>query len=205
MKASVSIYTYRCFLFNPNTMKRYLTLSLVLSVLFILGCNSDDSIEQAKEQSMQQFEAAGVENMENDALFAAEAASANLLLVQLSDAAVNRGVSPEVKNFAQRAESTHRQMNNELEDVARQANIVLPQTLGNADQEIYDELMEKKGIAFDVAFIRTMREQHKDLLRRYDDIAENGTSMALKQFASKQLPLLRQHEEATERLEEKID
>ncbi|MBC5994944.1 DUF4142 domain-containing protein [Pontibacter cellulosilyticus] len=186
-------------------MKGYLTFGFLLCLLFIVGCNSDDSIEQAKEQSMQQFEAAGVENMENDALFAAEAVSANMLLVQLSDAAVNKGVSPEVKNFAQRAESTHRQMNNELEDVARQTDIVLPQTLGNADQKIYDELMEKEGIAFDVAFIRTMREQHKELLRRYDDIAENGTTMELKQFASRQLPLLRQHEEATERLEEKIE
>ncbi|GAB3194367.1 hypothetical protein GCM10027293_02480 [Pontibacter aydingkolensis] len=154
---------------------------------------------------MQQFEAAGIENMENDALFAAEAASANMLLVQLSDAAINRGVSPEVKNFAQRAENTHRQMNNELEDVAWQTNIVLPQTLGNADQKTFDELMEKEGISFDVEFIRTMLDQHEDLLKRYDDIAENGTSMEVKQYASRQLPVLRQHTDAAQRLKEKID
>ncbi|MFD2513837.1 DUF4142 domain-containing protein [Pontibacter locisalis] len=186
-------------------MKRYILFFAAGVAFFLTGCDSEDSVELAKEQSVQQFEAVGIENMENDALFAAEAASANMLLVQLSEAAINRGVSPEVKNFAQRSENTHRQMNNELQEVASQTNIVLPQTLGKADQETYNDLMEKEGISFDVEFIRIMREQHKDLLRRYDDMAENGNSMEIKQFASRQLPLLRQHEEATERLEEKID
>mgnify|MGYP005750273685 FL=1 len=154
---------------------------------------------------MQQFEAAGVENMENDALFAAEAASANMLLVQLSEAAINRGVSPEVKSFAQRAENTHIQMSNELQEMASQTNLVLPKILGNDDKKIYDELLEKEGIAFDIGFIRTMRDQHRLMLKKHEDIVEHGNSMEVKQYASRQLPLLRQHSEAADRLEEKID
>ncbi|MDX5436752.1 MAG: DUF4142 domain-containing protein [Pontibacter sp.] len=185
-------------------MKNNLVYGLLLC-LFLVGCDSDDSVEQAKELSVQQFEAAGIENMENDALFAAEAASANLLLVQMSEAAINRGVSPEVKSFAQRAENTHMQLNNELQELASQTNLVLPNTLGKHDRKIYDDLLEKEGIAFDVEFIRVMRNQHRELLKRYEDISEHGKSMEVKQFASRQLPLLRQHSEAADRLEEKID
>lgn len=207
MKASASIYTYRCFLFKYFTMERNLAYRFLLGLLLVLlaGCGPGDSIEQATEQSVLQLEAAGIQNMENDALFAAEAASANLLQVQLSEAALNRGVSPEVKSFAQRAEHVHSQMNQELQELASQVNIVLPQTLGSAHQKVYDRVTEKEGIAFDIEYIRTMLEQHEDLLKRYDDIAENGTSMEVKQYASRQLPVLRQHTEAAERLEKKID
>ena len=80
----------------------------------------------------------------------------------------------------------------------------MPQELGSAHQKIYDRVTEKEGISFDIEFIRTMRDLHRDLLKRYDDIAENGTSMEVKQYASKQLPVLRQHSEAADRLNEKI-
>ncbi|MEJ8801323.1 DUF4142 domain-containing protein [Pontibacter sp. H249] len=184
-----------------------LILSLVpAGILFLAtACGPGDSIEQATEQSMQQFEAAGIQNMKNDALFAAEAASANMLQVQLSEVALNKGVSPEVKSFAQRTEHAHTQMGNELQDAARQANIVLPQELGSNHQDIYNRVSEKEGIAFDIEFIRTMLDLHKDLLKRYDDIAENGTSMEVKQYASRQLPVLRQHTEAAERLNDKVE
>lgn len=188
-------------------MMRYIAYSACLSLLLLLqvGCTSNDSIELAAEQSVQQFEAAGVENMENDALFAAEAASANMLQMQLSESALNRGVSPEVKEFAQNAENTHSQMLQELQAMATQANFILPQEMGSAHQKVYSGLMEKEGIAFDIEYIKIMQDQHRTMLDRYDDMAENGVSMEVKQYASKQLPLLRQHTEAAEALKEKID
>ncbi len=186
-------------------MKKIIGLISTGMMLFATACGPGDSIEQATEQSVQQFEAAGIPDMKNDALFAAEATSANMLHVKLSEAALSRGVSPEVKDFAQGMENVHMQMNNELNDLANRVNIVLPQTMGSSDQEVYDELMEKEGIAFDIEFIRTMLNQHEKLLKRYEDMAEHGTNMEVKQYASKQLPLLRKHTEAAEVLKEKVD
>ncbi|WP_299826218.1 DUF4142 domain-containing protein [uncultured Pontibacter sp.] len=180
-------------------------LGLLPVLVLLTACGPGDSIEQATEQSVQQFEAAGIQNMENDALFAAEAASANMLHVQISQAALSSGVSPEVQSFAQRAEGAYKQMNSELQEVANQVNIVLPQTMGAAHQKVYDQVTGKEGISFDIEFIRAMLDQHKNLLKRYEDIAENGTSMEVKQYASRQLPLLRQHTNAAQRLQEKID
>ncbi|WP_439881029.1 DUF4142 domain-containing protein [Pontibacter sp. MBLB2868] len=187
-------------------MKRtILTYLASAALLFATACDSNDSIEIASEKSVQQYEAAGVQNMKNDALFAAEAASSNMLQIQLSEAALERGVSPEVKDFAQEMVKDHRQMMDELQDLASKTQLVLPETLGNAHQKVYTEITDKQGIAFDVAYIREMVDQHKNLLDRYEDISENGNSMELKQFASKQLPIIRQHLEMAERMEEKID
>lgn len=186
-------------------MKRYLSAILGISLLLHVGCSSNDSIKAAAEQSMAQLQQAGVSNMENDALFVAEAASADMLQLQLSEAAIARGVSPEVKTLAQEMQQVHQQMLTELQTLSADANLVLPQTLGNAHQEVYQEVNSKEGIGFDLAYIREVKEQHDDILKRYEDMSENGVSMEVKQYASRQLPLIRQHVERAEALENKIE
>ena len=176
-----------------------------LALLLTTACSSDDSVKQAVDQSLQQFEAAGVQGMENDALFAAEAASASMMEVQLSQAAAEMAVSPEVKQLAQDVERANQQMLNELQEVAMQSNFVLPSTLGSRHHELYEEITASSGIAFDLAYINRLAKQHNELVERYEDIAENGQVMELKQYASKQLPLLRQHQQTVEALEETID
>ena len=187
-------------------MRRSLLIGLAAAALLLTtACSSDDSIEQAVDQSVQQFEAAGVQGMENDAFFAAEAASGSMLEVQLGEAALATAVSPEVKDLAQEIVQTNQQMLNELQQVATQSNFVLPSTLGSRHHEIYQEITAKTGIAFDLAYIERLVDQRNELIQRYEDIAENGQVMELKQFASKQLPLLRRHQQLVEELEEKIE
>ena len=171
----------------------------------LTSCKPDDSIAQAKEQSIQQFNEAGISNMENDALFAAEAASANLLQIELGQAAMEKAVSPEVKQLAEQLANDHRQMQDDLETLASQTHLVLPDALGDVHQEVYDNLTDKSGIGYDLSYISTMEEQHEDMVRRYEDMAENGVSMEVKKYASKQLPLLRQHLEKATVLEDLVN
>ena len=207
MKASVSNYTLQMLsVFNRTTMERYLSIWVLFAGLLCLtaSCNSNDSIKAATEQSIAQLKQAGQQNMENDALFVAESASANMLHLQLSQEAVARGVSPEVKSMAQQMQDAHEQMLTELQDLSAKDNLVLPQTLGNEHQEVYKEVTSKEGIAFDLAYIREVRYLHDKLLDRYEDMAEHGVSMDVKQYASRQLPLIKQHLEQAEALEKKI-
>ncbi|WP_162427949.1 DUF4142 domain-containing protein [Pontibacter pudoricolor] len=187
-------------------MKRFLSIgaTAAIAISLLSGCNSNDSIKAASGQSVAQFEQAGVKNMQNDAIFVAEAASADMLYLQLSKEAITRGVSPEVKEMAQQMQEEHEQMLTELQELGSRGNFVLPQTLGNAHKEIYDEVASKEGIAFDLAYIREVRHLHDELLDRYEDMSKNGVSMEVKQYASRQLPLIRQHLEQAEALEKKI-
>lgn len=184
--------------------KSILTVVTATALLFTTACSSDDSIEQAAEQSVQQFEAEGVEGMRNDALFVAEAASTSLLEVQLGEAALNAAVSPEVRELAQELMQANQQMLNELQQIASQSNFVLPSTLGSRHHEIYQRVTDKTGIAFDLAYVDRLSDEHGEIIERYEDIAKNGQDMALKQYASKQLPLLRRHQQLIEELEDKI-
>ncbi|MDX5480869.1 MAG: DUF4142 domain-containing protein [Hymenobacteraceae bacterium] len=188
-------------------MKRtILTSFTILSLLFATtACGEDDSIEQAVDQTVQQFEAAGVTDMKNDALFAAEATSASMLQVELGEEAVSgMAVSPEVQELAQELVRDHQQMLSELQQMASQSNFVLPSSLGENHQEVYSEVTAKSGLAFDLAYVDRLAGQYKNLIRRYEDIAQHGKSMELKQYASKQLPLLRKHRQLVEDLEDRI-
>jgi putative membrane protein len=186
---------------RKSILKGLAALALSLST----ACSSDDSVKQAVDQSLQQFEAAGVQGMENDALFAAEAASASMMEVQLSQAAAEMAVSPEVKQLAQDIEQANQQMLNELQEIASQNNFVLPSAIGNRHNDIYQEVTSKSGIAFDLAYIDRLARGHHELLERYEDVAQNGKTMDLKQYASKQLPLLSQQQQMIEELQDKID
>ncbi len=187
-------------------MRRFIqTVVSAAALLFVTACGSDDSIQLATDQSVQQFEAEGTQGMRNDALFAAEAASASMLEVQLSQAAQETAVSPEVRDLAQQLQQANQQMLNELQQIAMENNFVLPSTLGTRHHEIYQEITAKSGIAFDIAYVNRLVHEHKELVERYEDMAKNGKTMGLKQYASKQLPLLRQQRQLLEDLEDKID
>lgn len=187
-------------------MRRHiLTGFAALALLLTAACSSNDSIKQAVDQSVQQFEAAGEQGMENDALFAAEAASASMMEVQLSQAAAEMAVSPEVKQLAQDLDQANQQMLNELQDIASQNNFVLPSTIGSRHNDVYREVTSKSGIAFDLAYVNRLAREHDELLERYEDMARNGQVMALKQYASKQLPLLSQQQQTIEELQRKIE
>ncbi|OKL40668.1 DUF4142 domain-containing protein [Pontibacter flavimaris] len=178
----------------------------LLALVFATACGSDDSIKQAADQSVEQFKAAGVqEDMRNDALFAAEAASASMLQVQLGEAAEGKAVSPEVKGLAQEMVTAHQSILNDLRDMAGRGNFVLPSTLGEAHHKVYQEVTDKSGISFDLAYLRRIGDQNKELVERYEDMAKNGQVMELKQYASKQVPLLQQHQQVLERLQESLD
>lgn len=145
-----------------------------------------------------------MQGMKNDALFIAEATSANMLQVQLSDLALENAVSPEVKEMAQEIGQGHRRLMEDLQSTAVQGEFVVPTELGSAHQKVYDEVSSHTGIGFDLAYIKRIREEHDRLLKRYEGMAENAQVMEVKQFASKQLPLLRQHLKQTEALEDRL-
>lgn len=182
-----------------------LNITILLACVLLTSCNSNDSIELAADQSTQQFEAAGVQNMKNDALFVAEAASAAMLQLRLSEAASEKAVSPEVKELAQRMQEDHQRILTDLQDMSGQSMFVLPQELGNSHQKVYDDVTERSGIGFDLSYVKEVNKQHDNLLDRYSDIADNGNDMEVKVFASKQLPLIRQHIELTDKISDQIE
>lgn len=187
-------------------MKTLLARGAVMAILlFSTACSSDDSISLAAEESVQRFEEVGLRDMKNDALFAAEATSASMLQVQLAELASNKAVSPEVKALGRQLGEDHQKVLEDLQNVASsQSNFVLPDSLGAAHQEVYNEVQAKSGLELDLSYIKRTVSQHKDLVQRYQDMADNAKSLEIQQFASKQLPLLKARMQRAETLEDRV-
>ena len=66
------------------------------------------------------------------------------------------------------------------------------------------ELQDKKGRAFDQAYIRMMVNDHDDAVSLFEDAASDARNMDLQAFAAKILPKLKQHFEEAKSLRDSI-
>ncbi|MEX1238574.1 MAG: DUF4142 domain-containing protein [Cyclobacteriaceae bacterium] len=182
-------------------------LYLLMSALMLIGlsCGSndgrDDSTEIAEEQNEETFEK---NKVEEDAEFAVEAADGSMLEVELGTMALTRATSPEVKQFAQKIVDEHTRSNNELKALAQKKNITLPTTMGDDHMRKYENLQEKTGPDFDKEYMDLMVKDHKEDIREFEEQAEDGSDLEIREWASSKLPTLRNHLEEAERVHETV-
>jgi putative membrane protein len=133
------------------------------------------------------------EKRADDRSFVLKAAGAGIAEVKLGELAEKQATSPDVKKFAARMVQDHTQANHELTKIVEGRGIQLPTTLDKKHQEVYDRLSKLTGAEFDQDFMRHMLEDHKDAVALFEAQAKDGQDAALKAFATKTLPTLREH------------
>jgi len=129
----------------------------------------------------------------SDEQFAHNAAQGGMAEVKLGQLAQDRGSSDVVKSFAQRMIAQHSRANDQLKQVAAQANISLPADISAKDQSTYDKLSKLSGSDFDRAYARDMVDDHAADLAEFQKEANAGRSAEIKTFALQSLPMLREH------------
>jgi len=128
-----------------------------------------------------------------DKTFANKAAAGGLAEVELGRLAEKNASSANVKAFGQRMVTDHTQANQELMAIAKQQNLVLPKTPDDATKSKMTSLAAKKGSAFDQAYAADMVQDHQEDVADFEKEATSGQDPALKNFALKYLPVLKQH------------
>ncbi len=125
--------------------------------------------------------------------FARKAAAGGLSEVSLGQLAQQDATSTPVKQFAERMVNDHTQANQELQQIAQQENLTLPTTPDSKDQAEQKRLSGMKGSAFDSAYTKFEVRDHRQDIAEFQREATSGQDPALKAFAQKTLPVLRQH------------
>src|SRR5712691_3372981 len=125
--------------------------------------------------------------------FAMKAAEGNLFEVKLAQLVQQKASSQDVKDLAKKIEQDHSQANQQLQAVARQKNIDLPNDLKGECQETYQAFQQLQGDDFDNAYLLTMIKDHIGAIAMFQKEAKNGTDPDIKQWASQTLPHLRDH------------
>ena len=128
-----------------------------------------------------------------DKSFAMKAAQGGLAEVQDGQLAARKGGSPQVKQFGQRMVTDHTQANDELQQIAQQENLTLPTKPGTTQLAENRRLSGLTGGAFDSEYASYETRDHQQDVAEFRREAQSGKHPALKAFAQKYLPILRQH------------
>ncbi|MGH9583426.1 MAG: DUF4142 domain-containing protein [Bryobacteraceae bacterium] len=129
----------------------------------------------------------------NDKKFLRKAAEGGMAEVALGKLAAEKGSTPAVKQFGEKLVNDHTQANNELKQVAANEKIQIPDSLDAKQQRQVSKLSALSGQKFDKAFLKDQVKDHRKDVREFRNEAQGGSNPAVKQFASKVLPVLEEH------------
>jgi putative membrane protein len=194
-------------------MKRIAMLLVASATAVSLACNtgnrtaSDDSTVGTAGSAVSAGDRAFVEDM----------TIGGMAEVELGRMAMERGASPEVKQFGDMMVKDHSMAGDELKQVAMQHSIPLPAGLDQKHQDLKTTLSNLTGAEFDREYMKAMVDGHEDVVDRLqtrasedrfgDDKGEvkpeqsdNPVEAALNQWAAKALPTVRHHLDEAKRI-----
>jgi putative membrane protein len=130
-----------------------------------------------------------------DKTFADKAAASGVAEVKLSKLAMDKGDSPEVKQFARKMVEDHTKAGVELKQIASKQDLTLPTAMDDKHQKVYDKLVKLNGADFDKAYMQAMATDHDDAVKLFKEQSKNGKDPELKSFAMKTLPTIEKHDD----------
>jgi putative membrane protein len=135
-----------------------------------------------------------------DAPFARNAALGEIESVRFAHLAAEKTQSDVIREFAAEVEADHRQTSDGLNRAAFKKNISLPTELANRDQAVYDRLSALTGAQFDRAYMQEMVRDFQGDLTVYRREAAAGNDDLIRNYASKNIPLLEKNLDAAKHL-----
>jgi len=128
-----------------------------------------------------------------DRIFAREVIIGGRAEVMFGKLAGDRGHGTTVKHFAERMVQDHTRAGDELMNLAKAADVPIPEELDRDHRTIRGELDKLNGSAFDDAYIRGQITDHQQTAQLLEFEIGSGQDPALVQFAVRTLPVVMGH------------
>jgi putative membrane protein len=128
-----------------------------------------------------------------DRHFVMKASEANLAEIKLGQLAVDRAHTPEVKAYGERMVRDHTKAQNELKQLADSLGLPLSEAIPPEAKAAMERLARLSGMEFDKAYMKKMVEDHEKAVALFRMEKEEGHHPALKGYAAKNLPVLKEH------------
>jgi putative membrane protein len=125
--------------------------------------------------------------------FIKKAATSDQAEITLSQLAVKRASSPEVKQFAQTMVTDHTKSTSLLKPIAATHGVSLPESSGPQTDEKVKRLEKQSGIAFDKTYIEIMVADHEEVLHAFETEAGKAADPKLKDFITTVQPIVANH------------
>lgn len=125
--------------------------------------------------------------------FIQKAAAGNQAEIKLSQLALERATSSEIKQFAQTMVTDHTKSSSLLKPIALDHGVVLPENPGPQAEEKFKRLEGQSGAAFDKTYVEIMVKDHEEMLHAFEAEAAKAVDSKLKDFISTVQPIVAHH------------
>src|SRR5581483_7682381 len=99
----------------------------------------------------------------------------------------------EVKSISRTIQIENMKYLDELKKLAQSKSITIPLSASDADNRKTKELEKAAGKDFDEQYCAAMVDDNKEAVKNYKDAVENVEDVDIKNYATRMLPLLRDH------------
>lgn len=158
-------------------MKR-LTAMLAIAAVVLTSCSKDN-------------DKINIDN--NDTNFAIKAWIANKAEIELGQLAIIKATDTSITDFAQSVVAEQNDAKSQLQAVAQQLNIALPDSLDADNVAIRAQMIDLNGRPFDSVYITNRAIQLQRTVTLYQTELNEGLNESLRLFALTELPKLQAH------------
>lgn len=143
--------------------------------------------------------AMGGEQPLTPAHFVAKASEAGVAEVELGKLAAQKGSTAEVRAYGQRMVTDHSRSGVELEQLAGRKGLAVTKVPSAAHTAVLEDLRGRNGKDFDAAYGKQMVKDHDEAVALFT-AAGALQDQELSTFASRTLPVLREHQQQASHL-----
>jgi putative membrane protein len=130
---------------------------------------------------------------EQDAMFLKKAAAGGMAEVAMGKLALQKSSNDDVKTFAQKMVDDHTAMGQDVQTVAKELNVNLPDGLMGGDKKEYAKLQTLSGPAFDKEYMAFMLKDHKKDLADFKSENASTQNPQIKDLTSKGASIIQGH------------
>lgn len=190
-----------------KSLSNYCSVAALAIICFSCNNSGQDTTKDAKDSNMVKMDSSGTHDSarsqtagtipasvsKDDATFVVNTANAGMTEIQAGQLAQQKGMAKDVKDYGAMMEKDHTAAADKLKAVAASKNITLPPAISSDMQKDIDDLQKKEGKDFDKAYIGMMVDDHKKVIKMFEDESKNGQDPDIKAFANATLPTLQHH------------
>ncbi|HEA28572.1 MAG TPA: DUF4142 domain-containing protein [Leeuwenhoekiella sp.] len=188
-------------------MKKNVLFFALTIMLTAVACNNGSKTDpkEIADTKNEQKEEAGTLNKEidDDAKFVTEVSGGVLMEIELGNYAQEHASSDAVKQFGATMVKDHGKDRENLKALAESKNITIPSEPGDDFQKHIAELEKYEGAEFDKNYISFMVSDHKEDIDEFEKEVDNGQDQEIVAFATKGLPVLKEHLKMAEAIDDK--
>jgi putative membrane protein len=174
-------------------MKQFIWCLSLVAMAGMTACNNSgetDSKELAEDINDHNLKNS---SLEDDAEFAVWVADEGLTAVRLGELAAARAENPQVKQLAESIVGDHTRAIEELKALAETKGIVLPVVPGDENQKDYERIASKTGADFEEEYVDYTVREHKKLVNKFQDEANDMNDPEVRSWANEKLPVMQGH------------